>query len=99
MQLPNNIHIKENSWLAGIAARKLGVTQVAMVLRQTIHLYGVSAQDFLEDERWVKHELCHVAQYRRMGTLPFLAKYLWLSIRYGYYNNPLEVEARAAEYL
>jgi hypothetical protein len=42
----------------------------------------------------VMHELGHVNQYKRYGIAGFLARYLWLSIRYGYKNNPLELEAR-----
>lgn len=43
------------------------------------------------------HELAHVKQYRRYGVIGFLARYIWWSIRYGYKNNPLEVEARRYE--
>ena len=51
----------------------------------------------LADERLVKHEQAHWAQYERMGALGFYTAYLWYTLRYGYWNNPLEVEARAAE--
>jgi hypothetical protein len=33
-----HVKIKENSWLAHIAARKLRCSQVAMVIGKTIHL-------------------------------------------------------------
>ena len=92
-------HIKENSWLAEIAARKLGTPRVAMVLGKTIHLFHTSKEEFLQDENWVKHELCHIRQFRQHGYLGFIAKYLWESIRRGYHNNRFEVEARAAETL
>lgn len=95
--LPYKVSIKENSWLAKIAAKKLRSTSVAMVLGTSIHLYGISRGGFLQDDKWVKHELCHVRQFRRYGKLVFLVKYLWESIRKGYYNNRFEVEARAAE--
>jgi hypothetical protein len=91
------IRIKENSFLARIAALKLRSGRVAMVLGKTIHLCNVSKADFLQNERWVKHELCHIQQYRKHGFIPFLVKYLWESIRHGYYNNKFEVEAREAE--
>ena len=68
-----------------------------MVLGKTIHLYGSTKENFLADERWVKHEMCHVKQYKENGTILFLAKYLWESFKVGYYNNKFEVEARAAE--
>jgi hypothetical protein len=89
--------IKENSWLAKIAAKKLGADAVAMVIRKTIHLHGTTKKQFLADERWVKHELCHIKQYKENGTVLFLIKYLWESLRKGYYHNKFEVEAREAE--
>jgi hypothetical protein len=91
--------IKENSWLAQIAAWKLGTQSVAMVVGKTIHLYNTTKEDFLLNEKWVKHELCHVQQYRHYGYILFIVKYVWESIRKGYYNNKFEVEARAAEEL
>jgi len=42
------------------------------------------------------HESVHVEQYKRLGTIKFLAMYLYYSIKYGYEKNPLEVEARKA---
>lgn len=45
----------------------------------------------------VRHEQCHWQQAQRMGVLRWYAAYLWNNLRYGYRNNPLEVEARAAE--
>ena len=91
--------IKENSMLAKIATKKLRSTNVAMVLGKTIHLYGVSKTEFLQDVKWVKHELCHIKQYKEHGYFIFVAKYLWESLKKGYYNNKFEVEARAAENL
>ena len=92
-------YIKENSWLAKVAAKKLNVDSVAMVLGKTIHLYGSTKEIFLADEPWVKHELCHIKQFAKHGYLLFAIKYLWESLRVGYYNNKYEVEAREAENL
>lgn len=89
--------IKENSFLARIAAKKLGKKNVAMVLGKTIHLWNSTATAFLSNEKWVKHELCHVQQYKRYGFINFLLRYVWESLRKGYYNNKYEVEARNAE--
>lgn len=97
MQLPKGIRIKENSLLARIAAIKLKTGRVAIVLGNTIHLYGVGRQEFLKNPAWVKHELKHTEQYRQHGFLPFIAKYLWESIKNGYHSNRFEVEARQAE--
>ena len=91
--------IKENSRLAAIAAKKLGTKSVAMVFGNTIHLHGAGKEEFLKDTRWVKHELCHLQQYRQHGYIGFIIKYLWQTIRKGYYNNQFEVAARAAEKL
>ena len=89
--------IKENSWIAKLAAKKLGSDKVAIVIGRTIHLHNTSQQDFLNDEKWVKHELCHVKQFEQNGLLLFITKYLWESIKHGYQNNKYEVEARKAE--
>ena len=89
--------IKENSWIAKLASKKLRTNRVAIVICKTIHLHNTSKQIFLQDERWLKHELCHVRQFKKYGFLNFIIKYLWESIRNGYYNNKYEVEARAAE--
>lgn len=93
----NQVRVKENHWLAKIASKKLQSPTMALVLGNTIYLYGVSAADFWRNTAWVKHELKHVQQYRQLGLLPFLFKYSWYSLRHGYANNPLEIEARQAE--
>ena len=85
--------------LAKIAAKKLGAKSVAMVLGKTIHLCNTTKAEFLFDEKWVKHELCHIKQFKEHGYFLFVVKYLWESIRKGYYNNRFEVEARNAEAL
>lgn len=89
--------IKENSWLAKIAAWKLKAGSVAFVLGHTIHLYNTSKEEFLQNKAWLRHELCHVRQFEEHGFVPFIFKYIWESIRHGYYNNRYEVEARKAE--
>lgn len=90
-------YIQENSWLAKLAAKTLNADSVAMVLGKTIHLYGSTKEKFLADDRWVKHELCHLKQFAANGFVMFTLKYLWESLRVGYYNNKYEIEARAAE--
>lgn len=93
----NDIKIREHSWKAKIAARWLRVDNVAFTLGRTIHLYNASLQEFLSDERWVKHELKHVEQFAQHGFITFILKYTFECIRKGYRNNKYEVEARAAE--
>ncbi|MFY8045416.1 MAG: eCIS core domain-containing protein [Chitinophagaceae bacterium] len=97
MHLLHYIHIRENSMLARIAAKKLGVSQVALTIGKTIHLCRTPKAEFLANERWVKHELVHVEQFRKYGFLRFIGMYLWESARNGYYNNRFEIEARAKE--
>lgn len=91
------LFIKENSWIAKIAARKLNADKVAIVIGKTIHLFNVSKNVFLKDEKWVKHEICHVRQFEKYGYFNFIIKYLWQSWKHGYRNNKFEVEARLAE--
>ncbi|MFT3703692.1 MAG: DUF4157 domain-containing protein [Agriterribacter sp.] len=92
-----DIRIKENSWKAHLAAKCLRVDNVAFTLGKTIHLHNATRNEFLKDERWVKHELKHVEQFRKYGYISFILKYIIETIRKGYYNNKYEVEARMAE--
>jgi hypothetical protein len=91
------VKIKENSWLAKIAARNLDSDKIAMVIGKTIHLYNSSKHEFLNDQRWVCHEVAHVKQYRELGFLKFIILYLLESFNKGYQNNKFEVEARRKE--
>ena len=79
--------------------KKLRSSNVAMVLGKTIHLFGVSKTDFLQDEKWLKHELCHIKQFKQYGYFNFVVRYLWESLQKGYYNNRFEIQARNAEEL
>jgi hypothetical protein len=89
--------IKENSWVAKLAAKKLQSQNVAIVIGKTIHLYHVSKENFLKDEKWLKHEMCHINQFKKYGFFTFIARYLWESMKVGYYENKFEAEARNAE--
>ena len=91
------VRVKENSWLARLAAKKLRYGHVAMVVGHTVHLHNTTAAGFCARRSWVLHELKHVEQYERHGMLGFLCRYLIESMRKGYRNNRFEVEARAAE--
>jgi len=89
--------LREKSWWARCAAYTLGTQSVALGLGSTIPLYHVSKEDFLSHEAWLRHELCHVQQFKKHGFVIFLLKYVWESCKKGYYSNKYEVEARAAE--
>ena len=92
-----NCYIKERSWVAGLAARKLKARSVAIVIGKTIHLHNATRGEFLVNQRWVRHEIRHIRQFQEHGFISFLVKYLWETVNHGYRNNKYEVEARAAE--
>lgn len=92
-----SVTIKENSWMAKIAARKLKEKKVAMVLGKTIHLHNTSKSEFLLNKRWLRHEIAHVKQFKKFGVMQFLFMYLMESFNNGYDNNRFEVEARIKE--
>ena len=94
-----NYFIKENSWIAKFAAFKLRSNNAAIVIGKTIHLHNTSSREFLQNEKWLKHELCHVKQFKQNGFLLFIIKYLLESLKHGYQNNKFEAAARAAENL
>lgn len=95
--MPFPVKIKENSFIARLAAWKLKANSVAIVFGKTIHLSQVSKNEFLKNERWLLHELEHVRQYQRLGSILFLFQYILEWLRKGYYENHFEVEARQAE--
>lgn len=89
--------IKENSFLAKLAALKLNQQRMALVLGRTIYLYNTTEAEFINNKTWLRHELMHVKQFQQYGYLNFLWQYLLESIRHGYFNNKFERQARAAE--
>ncbi len=52
---------------------------------------------FEHDQRLLRHERKHLEQIEHDGRLLFAIKYSWWTLLHGYWNNPYEVEARAAE--
>ena len=91
------VKIKEQSFIARFAAYNMKWNSAAIVFGKTIYLWNVSRKDFLQNKRWVLHELEHIRQYKELGFLSFIFQYLWESLRKGYYKNRFEVEARQAE--
>lgn len=51
----------------------------------------------LDDPVLRRHEMIHIEQLERDGTLWFCVRYAWWSLRHGYWRNPYEVEAYARE--
>lgn len=97
MNKKNTYRIKEDSWIAWIAAKKLHASQVAIVVGKTIHLHNTKMKEFLAAEYWLRHELCHIEQFKRYGFLRFIFLYVKESLKVGYHNNKFEIEARKAE--
>jgi hypothetical protein len=89
--------IKEKSIPAWLASKILRTNKTAIVIGDTIHLWNSTRDELLTDKRWLNHELTHIEQFKKYGLIKFLALYSWYTLRYGYYDNPLEVEARANE--
>ena len=90
-------YIKENSWIAKLAAKKLKAKTVAIVIGRTIHLHNATRKDLLQNPRWLRHEIRHLQQFQQHGFPLFVLLYLFESMKKGYRNNKYEVEARAAE--
>jgi hypothetical protein len=45
-------------------------------------------------ETLYRHELEHFYQAQRDGVLRFYVRWLWYTIKHGYWDNPYEIEAR-----
>jgi len=97
MRRKKKVYIREKSFIAHLAAKKMKVNAVAIVFGHTIYLHNTAISSFLNDTHWLLHELKHVEQYERLGLMKFIFCYLKESIQKGYYDNKLETEARAAE--
>ncbi len=91
------VKIKERSFLAKLAARKLKWNSAAIVFGNTIHLWNLEKHEILQNRRLLLHELEHVRQYNKYGIVGFTMLYLLESVRSGYYKNRFEAEAREAE--
>ena len=50
--------------------------------------------DDKSDKGLLAHEKVHIDQQLRGWLIGFYIKYLYYNIRYGYWDNPYEVEAR-----
>lgn len=69
-------------------------SQVAMIDPFFLNILTLGSTNI--SESLYKHESCHIMQVQRDGRLKFICKYLYYNIKYGYYNNPYEIEARKA---
>ena len=65
----------------------------------TLPPFGVFIRAERMDDIYLRrHEAEHWRQAQELGTIKFYARYLWLTLRHGYFNNPMEVQARKAEH-
>lgn len=51
-------------------------------------------KDLLNEKKLIEHELVHVDQINKTGALKWLIIYFYYQFKYGYKNNPYEIEAR-----
>lgn len=62
-----------------------------------IYILPEVSADPVKLARMKKHEHEHEFQMAREGKLKFLLKYFYYQLRFGYWDNPYEVEARRVE--
>jgi hypothetical protein len=66
----------------------------------TLPPFGIYALPACVDYDWLKrHEECHWDQYKRMGLVKYYVTYVFYHFKYGYKNNPMEIEARQREFM
>ena len=71
-------------------------SKVAMIDPVFLQILTIGKPYELSESHY-NHETCHIEQVKRDGRLKFIVKYLFYNIKYGYKNNPYEVEARKYE--
>lgn len=92
--LPAGVELRRSRWLTVLGGRLsgMGVPAAAVTLGNTIVIHpGIRLT-----RRLLRHELAHVAQWRR-HPWTFPVRYALAHMRHGYIDNPFEAEARLAE--
>ena len=94
LPLPPGVEVRRGRWVPGVGGRLTGsrCPALAVTLGNTIVVHP----DAHLTERLLRHELAHVRQWRQRPWT-FAARYAWWHVRYGYRDNPYEIEAREAE--
>jgi hypothetical protein len=88
----SQIRLKPNNKIVSfIGGLKLERTY-AITIGHTVYL-NCNVENFFADTVWMIHEFNHVRQWERFGTVGFLTRYLFLSIR-GYNKNPMELQLK-----
>lgn len=88
--LPPDIVVREGRlipWLGGVLARMSGSAAAVTLGRTIVINRGVQLTASL-----LTHELVHVRQWQRDPLFPL--RYSLATLRFGYHDNPYEVEAR-----
>jgi len=62
-------------------------------LAMTIWPFIITKEKTISD-RLLQHELVHIKQQKRGWLVGFYVKYFYYQWKYGYENNPYEIEAR-----
>lgn len=75
-------------WLLNL----LGLVAIVMPWRRVYIL-----AEWIDNPIIRRHELVHIEQIDRDGAVRFSVKYLWWLLRYGYSQNPYELEAYARD--
>jgi hypothetical protein len=93
-RVPAGVVIRRSRWLTAVAGRCAGMrgNAAAVTIGRTIIVHP----EVHLDDRLLRHELAHVRQWRGQ-PVSFPVRYVFNHFRYGYRNNPYEVEARRAE--
>lgn len=81
-------HILMPKWLVIFFPKKFA----AITISKNTALYRNSQSLDRTDLR--VHEEVHMDQYKKYTWIGFVVLYTYYSIKYGYWNNPLEIEAR-----
>lgn len=80
------------SKIAAVFMRPSKSEALATTIGKTIHLHNITPEDFVQRQAFLRHELQHSIQYHTISL--FLLKYIWETVRHGYFQNRYEVEAR-----
>lgn len=62
----------------------------------TLPPFGIFLASTANNNDTIRHELVHWEQWKRLGTFGFYYAYLLGWLKYGYRNNPMEIEAYEA---
>lgn len=94
LSLPAGVEVRRGRWIPAVGGRLSGGRQAALAV--TLGDTIVVHPDAPLTDRLVRHELEHVRQWRERPWT-FVLRYALAHLRFGYHDNPYEIEARRAE--